>query len=72
MAELWGVLEGLKYARSLGLQVIGLNVDSLAVVHVITAGITTSSMGFAMVKRIRRLLEMDWKVHISHSYREAN
>ncbi|KAK2403852.1 Polynucleotidyl transferase, ribonuclease H superfamily protein [Trifolium repens] len=52
MAELWGVLEGLKYARSLGLQVIELNVDSLAVVHVITTGITTSSMGFAIVKRI--------------------
>jgi ribonuclease HI len=72
MAELWGVLEGLKYARSLGLQMIELNVDSLAVVHVITTGITTSSIGFAMVKRIRRLLEMDWEVHISHSYREAN
>jgi ribonuclease HI len=72
VAELWGVLEGLKYARLLGLHVVELNIDSLAVVHVIKTGMTRSSMGFPLVKHIQRLLAMDWEVHISHSYREAN
>jgi hypothetical protein len=29
-------------------------------------------MGFPLVKGIHRLLALDWEVHISHLYREAN
>ncbi|MCH81128.1 ribonuclease H protein [Trifolium medium] len=66
VAEMWGVLEKLKYARMLGLQVIELNIDTLVVVHVIQTCIIRSSIGFSMVKRIRRLLKIDWEMHIFH------
>jgi hypothetical protein len=72
VAELWDIFEGLKYERLLGLPVVELNIDSLAVVHVIKTGITRSSMSFSLVKRIHRLLALDWEVHISYSCREAN
>jgi ribonuclease HI len=69
---LWGVLEGLKYARRLGYQAIDLNVDSLAVKQVLTSGSSNNLLGQNLVKNIRRLLELNWKVTVVHSYREAN
>jgi ribonuclease HI len=72
VAELWGVLEGLKYTRTLVFNDVELNIDSVTVVNVIRAGTTRSDIGFSLVKNIRRLLEMDWEVHIFHSYRKAN
>jgi hypothetical protein len=30
------------------------------------------SMGFSLIKSIRRLLDGEWEVKISHAYREAN
>jgi hypothetical protein len=65
------MLEGLKYTRTLGFS-DELNIDSVTVVNVIRAGTTRSDIGFSLVKNIRRLLEMDWEVHIFHSYRKAN
>ncbi|GAU43826.1 hypothetical protein TSUD_399190 [Trifolium subterraneum] len=72
VAELWGVLEGLKYARRLGYQAIDLNVDSLAVKQVLTSGSSNNLLGQNLVKNIRRLLELNWKVTVEHSYRKAN
>ncbi|GAU43930.1 hypothetical protein TSUD_28720 [Trifolium subterraneum] len=45
VAELWEVLEGLKYARRLGYQAINLNVDSLAVKQVLTSGSSNNLLG---------------------------
>jgi ribonuclease HI len=69
-AELWGVLEGLSYAWSMGFKLVELDVDSVAVVKVIKTGVTTSVAGVSLIKSIRRLLEQGWEVKITHSYRE--
>jgi hypothetical protein len=72
VAELWGVLERLKYARSLGFNRIELNVDSSVVNQVLCQPGYGRPLGGALVMRIRSLLELDWKVVINHSYRKAN
>lgn len=38
----------------------------------IKEGMTNSRLGRALVNKIHHLLEMDWNVDISRSYREAN
>jgi ribonuclease HI len=72
VAELWGVVEGLRYAYRLGFKQIELNIDSEAVVRVIKNGTSNSAMGSSLLKHIKNLLAMDWIVEISHTYREAN
>ncbi|PNX95557.1 ribonuclease H [Trifolium pratense] len=72
VAELWGVLEGLLLAKRLGFSTVELSIDSKAVVHVVISGRTQGADGYAIVKKIRRLLKMDWNVKILHEYREAN
>ncbi|MCH81151.1 putative non-LTR retroelement reverse transcriptase, partial [Trifolium medium] len=72
VAELWGLLEGLKYTWKLGFRKVELNVDSVAVVKVIKEGGTASNMGYSLVKEIRRHISFGWEVKISQSYREAN
>jgi ribonuclease HI len=72
VAELWGVLEGLQYAWQLGYRKLEINVDSIVVVQVLKKGGTCSAMGLALVKKIKRLIQLEWEIVISHSYREAN
>jgi hypothetical protein len=49
-----------------------LYIDSTSIMNVIKNGVTSSSMGYSLVKSIRKLLDEEWEVKISHSYREAN
>jgi ribonuclease HI len=56
----------------MGLNFVDLHVDSLVVVQAIQRGWARSLSGQALVKNIRRLLDSDWEVIVSHSYREAN
>jgi ribonuclease HI len=72
VAELWGVLVGLKFVRRLGFLKVELHIDSKAVVQVVETRKLRSSLGVALAKQIWHLLDMDWCVEISHSYREAN
>jgi ribonuclease HI len=72
MAELWGVLEGLRFAWRMGYRAVELEVDSTSVVKVIRVGATSSAMGVALLEGIGRLLEFEWEVKVTHSYREAN
>jgi ribonuclease HI len=72
VAELWGVLEGLQYARRLRFMAVELNIDSVTVVQVIKTGKLSSPIGLPLVKQIRRYLELDWEVMIVHAYRESN
>jgi ribonuclease HI len=72
LAELWGVLEGLMYARRLQFCFIELHIDSLVVVQAITSNGHGSWKGRSLVEQIRRLLALDWQVVVHHSYREAN
>jgi ribonuclease HI len=45
VAELWGVLEGLQYARRLRFMAVELNIDSVTVVQVIKTGKLSSPIG---------------------------
>ncbi|PNX61822.1 ribonuclease H, partial [Trifolium pratense] len=72
VAELWGVFEGLTYARRMRFMHIELNIDSAMVVQVLKTGNLNSPFGLTLVKNIRRLVDMEWEVHITHAYRESN
>ncbi|MCI36615.1 ribonuclease H protein, partial [Trifolium medium] len=58
IAELWGVLEGLKLARWLGFDSIKLNVDSSSVAKVIQSGLN-NCIGSMLVSKIRRMCTLD-------------
>ncbi|CAJ2650297.1 unnamed protein product [Trifolium pratense] len=64
IAELWGVVEGLRYAHQLGFRKVELNIDSEAVVRVLKDGTSNSMAGNSLLKHIRNLLAMDWIVEI--------
>jgi len=72
VAELWGVMEGLKMARECGFHKVELHVDSKAVVSNLVDGKGGSAMGLSLLTNIRSLLELNWEVHICHNFREAN
>jgi hypothetical protein len=44
-----------------------LYIDSTSIMNVIKNGVTSSSMG--LIKSIRRLLDGEWEVKISNTYR---
>ncbi|PNY05004.1 ethylene responsive transcription factor 1b [Trifolium pratense] len=72
IAEMWGVLEGLRYVRRLGFRKVELNIDSVAVVQVIKSARIQSSQGSALARQIWRMMAMNWEVEVHHTYREAN
>jgi ribonuclease HI len=72
LAELWGVLEGLKHAKRLNFRAVELHIDSLVVVQNITAKRSNNIVGRTLVERIRKHIDLDWEVVVHHSYREAN
>jgi hypothetical protein len=60
IAELWGVLEGLRYVRSLGFNKIELNIDSEVVVRVIKTGRSRNAVGSALTDQILKMMTLDW------------
>jgi ribonuclease HI len=72
IAELWGVLEGLRYVKRLGFTKIELNIDSEAVVRVVQTGRSQSVAGSVLVEQIYKMMSLDWEVEVRHTYREAN
>jgi ribonuclease HI len=72
VAELWGAFEGLRCARRMGFVNIEMELDSAAVVQVLKDRRVSSYSASALVKQIWQLLDLDWNVTISHTYREAN
>jgi ribonuclease HI len=72
IAELWGVLEGLKLAKRMKFARVEVRIDSLEVVNDITHITASKVCGRALIRRIEELLEDDWEVTFKHSYREAN
>ncbi|GAU24057.1 hypothetical protein TSUD_388500 [Trifolium subterraneum] len=69
-----GVIRGSDglYAGGLGFLCVEVNVDSSVVVHVLLKGGSGRPRGCALVWKIHRLMELDWKVVIHHAYRELN
>lgn len=72
LAELWGILTALQLAWDKGIKRILLERDSTISVQFTTKGLPPSHPYGPIVSHIARLLQQDWMVHISHTYREAN
>ncbi|CAN1120508.1 Putative ribonuclease H protein At1g65750 [Linum perenne] len=71
-AELRGVIEGLQRAWGEGFRRIQARVDSQAILSLLRSG-SSADHGFAVeVVALRELLERDWEVTITHTYREGN
>jgi ribonuclease HI len=72
IAELWGVLEGLRFVQLLGFKKIELNIDSIAVVRIVQTGMSHSTAGNVLVEQISKMMALDWEVEVRHTNREAN
>ncbi|KAK2435291.1 Polynucleotidyl transferase, ribonuclease H superfamily protein [Trifolium repens] len=59
IAELWGVLEGLRYVKSMGFTKIELNIDLEAVVRVVQTGRSQSAAGGVLVEQIPKMMSLD-------------
>jgi ribonuclease HI len=72
MAELWGIYEGLKLANRRGVMRIELGINSQVIAHSLQDMKNCSTLGCALMKRIRQLLDRPWEVQIIHVFRDAN
>ncbi|MCI38130.1 ribonuclease H protein, partial [Trifolium medium] len=72
LAELWGVLDGLRLAREQGITKLKVQADSRVVVQTLNSSNTGSTVGWRLIWEIRQLLALDWEIRIFHTYREAN
>lgn len=71
-AELWGILEGLRLCWDRGCRYINCQVDSDVAVSVIKVDQVGRLAGCGLVRKIRKLLALNWDVRIDHVSREAN
>jgi ribonuclease HI len=72
MAKLWGIYEELKLAKQREMVKLEVRTDSQVIAQSLHERKNGSTMGCALMKQIRRLLEGPWEVHIVHVFREAN
>ncbi|KAK7306532.1 hypothetical protein VNO77_44479 [Canavalia gladiata] len=73
LAELWGVVHGLKLAWDIGWKKVKVDIDStnaLALVRNSTVG--NDDVTCALVSEINDLVRKDWLVEFSHVFRESN
>lgn len=68
IAELQGLLEGLKLEKSMSLDDVKVNIDSQLVVKAINDKDNNCLMGRNLTKKITYLLSPDWTVQIKHVY----
>ncbi|KAL5772198.1 hypothetical protein ACOSQ2_012122 [Xanthoceras sorbifolium] len=71
-AELWGLLEGLRYAWTAGIKDLIVESDSLEVVNLVNGVLSPNHPYFNIAQECILLLAADWKCSINHVYREAN
>lgn len=72
MAEVWGVFEGLKLARSKGYREVEVQLDSFSLVQTLKERSIGCITGRAIMGQIIKLLQWDWVVNFKHLFREAN
>ncbi|CAJ2649027.1 unnamed protein product [Trifolium pratense] len=70
-AELWGIFDGLTIARRQGYQHVELQIHSHNVVSCLTNNMERNGLCI-LVRRIRSIMQENWRVVIKHVYREAN
>lgn len=71
-AELWGLREGLRLAKSLNLSNIVVQLDASVVVNFLTQGIPPTHLNSVLVQEASALVKGDWVREITHVYREGN
>jgi len=72
IAELRGILDSLQIVKDKVFSKVELHVDSSVVVHMWQFGKDGSLVGRRLIKKIRRLLTLEWEIKVCHFYREAN
>jgi hypothetical protein len=72
IAELWGVLEGMRLARRMNFYKVEVRINSLGIVKDINRKQASKMCGRALIRKIVDLLVHDWEVIFKHFYREAN
>ncbi|KAH9734521.1 putative ribonuclease H protein [Citrus sinensis] len=71
-AELWGLLQGLQLAWNIGIRQLLVEVDSRCITEILTTDTNHPNANSSLIQGIKRLLNMEWQVSLSHSYRETN
>ncbi|CAN0877469.1 Putative ribonuclease H protein At1g65750 [Linum grandiflorum] len=71
-AELRAALTGLHLAWDLGYRKVDLQVDSMTVVSLLQSQGETDHRHQACVQDLRQILDRNWIVHVTHTYREGN
>ncbi|KAL2969486.1 hypothetical protein AAZX31_15G084400 [Glycine max] len=72
LAELWGVVHGLKLAWDLGCKKVKVDIDSGHALGLIRHGPVAKDPAFALVSEINELVRKEWLVEFSHVFRESN
>ncbi|CAK8542653.1 unnamed protein product [Lathyrus sativus] len=72
VAEFWEVFEGPKYTKRLRLNKVEINLNSTVFVKVFRKGGSRCFVGHALMKQIRRLIELHGEIKVVHVYRESN
>ncbi|WJX23235.1 hypothetical protein P8452_12461 [Trifolium repens] len=71
-AEMWGMYEGLKIARSKGFSHLIVESDSKLLVDMVTNNCKINGATPVLIRRIRDLINLPWHVQINHTLREGN
>lgn len=71
-AELWGIREGLRLAKSLNLSNVIVQMDASVVVNFLNKGITPTHLNSLLVQEALDLARSDWIKEIIHVYIEGN
>ncbi|WVY92797.1 hypothetical protein V8G54_000170 (mitochondrion) [Vigna mungo] len=72
LAELWGVVHGLKLAWDLGCKKVKVDIDSSHALGLVRHCPVGNDPAFAVVQEINELVRKDWLVEFSHVFRESN
>ncbi|KAH9667242.1 putative ribonuclease H protein [Citrus sinensis] len=72
MAELWGLYQGLLLAWNKGIRWLCAEVDSCCVTQLVKNNMVNSNEFSPLIRAIQELIRRNWRVEITHVYREAN
>ena len=71
-AELWGLFYGLDLGWKLGIRSLLVEVDSKCIIDLLADDSNSPNNFSSVIQSIRRLINREWHVCISHIYHEAN
>ncbi|KAH9757265.1 hypothetical protein KPL71_016337 [Citrus sinensis] len=72
MAELWGLYQGLLLAWNKGIRWLYAEVDSRCVTQLVKNNMVNYNEFSPLIRAIQELIRRNWRVEITHVYREAN